>query len=49
MNIGGIDTSTHIGEGYVLTVDPSRSLWWDINQIDIGKIFYKSDNAMIRS
>lgn len=49
MNIGGIDDSTHIGEGYVLTVDPQRSLWWDINPSDIGNIIYKSDNSIIHA
>jgi hypothetical protein len=49
MNIGGIDTSTHIGDGYVLRVDPQRSLWWSINPNDIGNIIYKSDNTVIHS
>jgi hypothetical protein len=48
MNIGAVDTSTHIGEGYKLRVNPGLSLWWSIRTNDIGRISYEKSNLTIR-
>lgn len=43
MNIGGVDATNHIGDGVTMRVMPLFNLWWNINNIDIGKITYKEE------
>lgn len=47
MNIGDIDSTYHIGEGFTMRVNPTYNLWWNIIIDDIGAITYK--DTVIRS
>ncbi len=40
MNVGGVDTSYHVGEAYQIPVDSHYNLWWNIKNEDIGEITY---------
>lgn len=40
MNVGGVDTSYHIGESYQIPVDARYNLWWNIKSESIGEIGY---------
>lgn len=48
MNIGGVDSSGHIGDGYSMRVNPSMNIWWNINTDDLGEIIYLNENITIR-
>lgn len=40
MNVGGVDTSYHIGDGYPIPVNQRYNLWWNINSENIGEMSY---------
>jgi hypothetical protein len=48
MNIGGIDTSNHLDDGFTLSVNPYFNLWWNVKVNEIGRITHNSTSTVIR-